>query len=79
MIIMSCDRSANYHYNVNHIPVYKCIKLLYLYKSTPYIYTMLPVKYISIKILDLKKYDKNIKNSKALAEHCNFLGWKLAV
>lgn len=60
MIITSGDISANYHYNVNHIPIYKCIKLLY--KRTPYVYTMLSVKYISIKILDLKnKYDKNIK------------------
>ena len=75
---MSCDINANYHY-VNHIPIYKCIKLLYLYKCTPYIYTMLSVKYISIKILYLKnKYHKNIKNSKALAEHHIFLGWKLA-
>ena len=40
---------------------------------------MLSVKCISIKILDLKnKYHKNIKNSKALAEHHIFLGWKLA-
>lgn len=52
---------------------------MYLYKCTPYIYTLLAVKYISIKILDLKnKYDKNVKNSKALAEHHIFLGWKLA-
>lgn len=46
---------------------------------TLHVTALLAVKYISIKILDLKnKYDKNVKNSKALAEHHIFLGWKLA-
>lgn len=44
---MPCDRSANYCHSGNHITIYQYTKLI----CTPYIYTMLYVKYISIKII----------------------------
>lgn len=40
------DRGDNYCYNDKHITTYKCTKLAC---CTPKIYTMLYVKYISIK------------------------------
>ena len=41
---MGLDRGANYRYNGNYITIY-VIRLTW----TPYIYTLLYVKYVSIK------------------------------
>ena len=39
---MWCDRGDNYHYNDNHITIYKCIKLTY---CTPQVYTICQIRF----------------------------------
>lgn len=43
---MYYERDAKYHYNDNQITINECIKLTH---CTPYIYTLLYVKYIQFK------------------------------
>ena len=45
MMIIYCDRDMSWSYDGNHIAIYKCIKST---RFTPYTYTMVYVKYISI-------------------------------
>lgn len=46
------ERGAGYHYNGNHITIYKCIKLTC---GTLQIHTVVYVKYVLIKIFFLFK------------------------